>query len=74
MTKSLEDYQSPNHKVLALLHKGRDKLRVKYRAVREELRVAQNQARAVEASRANWRLRAEEAERELSFFKKGKAS
>ena len=72
MTKGLEEYRSPNHKVLALLHAGRDKLREKYRAVREELRVAQNQVRAVEASRANWRLRAEEAESELALLKKVK--
>lgn len=70
MTKKLDEYESPTHKVLALLHKGRQKLRTKYKAVREELRVAQNQVRAVEKSRQMWRARAEEAERQLDQLKK----
>ncbi len=52
MTKSLDEYQSPTHKVLALLHTIRDRLREKYRFLREELRVCENQVRAVEASRS----------------------
>lgn len=70
MTKSLDEYTSPDHKVLAMLHTGREKLRVKYKACREQLRVAQNQVRVVEDSRANWRKRAEAAEKELSLLKK----
>lgn len=70
MAKLIDQYKSPSHKILALLHKGREKLRLKYRTVREELRGAQNQVRAVELSRAMWRVRAEAAEEELQLLKK----
>ncbi len=70
MAKLIDQYKSPSHKILALLHKGREKLRLKYRAVREELRGAQNQVRAVELSRVMWRIRAEAAEEELQLLKK----
>lgn len=65
MPLAVEDYKSPKHKVIALLKKGRDGLRVKYRELREKLRVAENQVRAVEASREMWRQRAEAAEKKL---------
>ena len=70
MPKLIDQYLSPSHKILAMLHKGREKLRLKYQTVREELRGAQNQVRAVELSRAMWRVRAEAAEEELQLFKK----
>lgn len=70
MPKSLDEYRSPQHKILAMLKKGRDDLRVKYRAVMEQRRVAENQVRAVEKSRAQWRQRAEAAEAELRQLKK----
>ena len=70
MTKRIDQYSSPIHKILALLHAGREKLRQKYRELREDLRVAQNQARAVEKSREIWRRRAEAAEKELQLQKK----
>jgi predicted nucleic acid-binding Zn-ribbon protein len=70
VTKILGEYKSPAHKVLALLHKGREQLRQRYRATREELRVAQNQVRAVETSRQMWRDRAEVAQKELAELKK----
>ena len=70
MTKRIEQYNSPTHKILALLHAGREKLRQKYKAVREDLRVAQNQVRAVEKSREMWRSRAEASEVELQLQKK----
>lgn len=70
MPKLIDKYKSPAHKVLTLLHTGREKLRVKYRACREELRVAENQVRVVQASRAMWRTRAEAAEEELRLFQK----
>jgi len=68
--KLIDEYKSPSHKILAMLHKGREKLRLKYSTVRGELRVAQNQVRAVESSRAIWRDRAEAAEKELQLLKK----
>lgn len=65
MTKAIDDYKSPTHKIISMLGKGRDKLRVKYRELREKFRVAENQIRSVEASRMAWRIRAEAAEAEL---------
>lgn len=70
MPKLIDKYKSPVHKVLALLHAGREKLRAKYRASREELRAAENQVRAVQMSREMWRTRAETAEEELRLLKK----
>jgi hypothetical protein len=70
VVKALDEYLSPPHKVVALLKKGRDTLRVKYRKLMAQRRVAENQVRAVEESRALWRARAEAAEAELSALKK----
>jgi hypothetical protein len=70
MVKALDEYRSPPHKVLALVKKGRDDLRVKYRGLMEQRRAAENQVRAVEKSRAQWRARAAAAEAELSALKK----
>lgn len=70
MPKLIDQYKSPAHKVLSLIHTGREKLRLKYRACREELRVAENQVRVVQTSRAMWRSRAEAAEEELRLLKK----
>lgn len=70
MVKSLEEYRSPPRKIIAMLKKGRDDLRVKYRELMEQRRTAENQARAVEKSRATWRARAEAAEAELRELKK----
>ena len=65
MTKAVDDYKSPTHKIIAMLRNGRDNLRLKYRELREKFRVAENQIRAVETSRQSWRERAEAAEAEL---------
>ena len=70
MVKAIEDYRSPPHKIVAMLKKGRDDLRAKYRKLMEQRRTAENQARAVEKSRAMWRTRAEAAEAELRELKK----
>lgn len=74
MVKALDEYRSPPHKVIAMLKKGRDKLRLKYRELMEQRRVAENQVRAVERSRAMWRARAEAAEAELDELKQKKSS
>ncbi len=70
MVKALDEYRSPSHKIVAMLKKGRDDLRVKYRELMNQKRVAENQVRAVEKSRAMWRERAETAEAELRELKK----
>ena len=68
LPKLIDQYLSPSHKILAMLYKGREKLRLKYQTVREELRGAQNQVRAVELSRAMWRVRAEVASPQAARF------
>jgi predicted nucleic acid-binding Zn-ribbon protein len=73
MTKAIQDYKSPTHKIIAFLKKGRDDLRQKYSDLRVELRRAQNQVRAVTKSRQNWELRARSAEVELDKLKKSNA-
>ena len=65
MVKALDEYRSPPHKIIAMLKKGRDDLRIKYREVMNQRRVAENQVRAVEKSRKLWRERAEAAEAQL---------
>jgi hypothetical protein len=70
MVKAIHEYRSPPHKIIAMLKKGRDTLRVKYRELMEQRRAAENQVRAVEKSRAMWRARAEAAEAELRELKK----
>jgi len=70
MVKAVHEYLSPPYKIIAMLKKGRDELRVKYRELMEQRRTAENQVRAVEKSRAMWRGRAEAAEAELQELKK----
>lgn len=70
MVKAIDEYRSAPHKLIAMLKKGRDDLRVKYREFVEQRRVAENQVRSVEKSRAMWRARAEAAEAELRELKK----
>lgn len=72
MVKAVDEYRSPQRKIVAMLKKGRDDLRVKYRDLMEQRRVAENQVRAVEKSRAAWRARAEKAEAELRELKKSR--
>lgn len=74
MVKAIDEYRSPPHKIIAMLKKGRDNLRLKYRELMKQLRAAENQARAVEKSRAVWRARAEAAEAELDELKQKKTS
>jgi chromosome segregation ATPase len=69
MVKSLNEYDSPPRKIIAMLKKGRDDLRLKYRELMKQRRAAENQVRAVEKSRAMWRARAEAAEAELDELK-----
>lgn len=65
MVKAIDEYCSPPHKIIAMLKKGRDDLRVKYRDLMEQRRAAENQVRAITKSREMWRARAEVAEAEL---------
>jgi hypothetical protein len=72
MPKSVLDYKSPTHKVVAFLGNGLEKLRVKYRALRVQFRRAENQIRAVTKSREMWAARARLAEAELAELKKSR--
>jgi hypothetical protein len=56
------EYRSPVRKLLAFFEKSRDAWKAKHHAVKVALKREQNQARAVEKSRAAWRTRAEAAE------------
>ncbi len=62
VTKEIKELKSPPRKIISFLKTGRDKLREKYRELRVEFRVAENQVRAVTKSRESWRRRAEAAE------------
>jgi predicted nucleic acid-binding Zn-ribbon protein len=70
MAIGLGDFKTPPRKFVGKLLVSRNKLRSKYKAVREQLRVAQNQVRAVEASRQQWRDRATSAEKEIETLQK----
>ena len=74
MAKTIQEYLSPQHKVIDFLRSGRDKLRLKYSKVRVDLRRAENQVRAVTKSRENWQKRAKAAEAELRALKKRAAA
>lgn len=56
------EYKSPVRKLLPMFKKSRDQWKAKHHAVKEELKLEQNQRRAVEKSRAAWRAKAEAAE------------
>jgi hypothetical protein len=64
------EYKSPVRKVIAMLRKGRDNWKNKYQQVKRDLRSVQHQNRAVEKSREQWRIRATQAEAELSSKKR----
>jgi DNA repair exonuclease SbcCD ATPase subunit len=70
MTVQLDELKTPLRKMLSKLIVSRDKLRSKYKVLREQLRVAQNQVRAVENSRQLWKDRAIIAEKEIETLKK----
>jgi hypothetical protein len=72
MPKAVQDYQSPPHKIIAFLRKGRDQLRAKYKALRVDFRRVENQVRAVTKSREMWEQRAKSAEAELAELKKSR--
>ena len=63
-------FRSPPSKVIAILLKSRDGLRIKYRELKYQAKVADNDRRAVRESRVNWRERALAAEAELEELKK----
>lgn len=67
---AVNQFRSPPSKVIAILLKSRDGLRIKYRELKYRAKVADNDRRAVRESRGNWRERALAAEAELEELKK----
>ena len=67
-------FKSPVSKVIAILLKSRDGLRIKYRELKYRAKLADNDRRAVRESRGHWRERARAAEAELQALKKSEAS
>jgi uncharacterized protein (DUF3084 family) len=54
-------YLSPLRKLVRFFEFSRDQWKAKHHAVKKQLKLAQNQIRAVEKSRAKWRQDAENA-------------
>ena len=60
------EYSSPAHKLIKFFRSSRDNWKTKHQQVKKELKLAQNQARAVEKSRSRWRQDAEAARAEVA--------
>lgn len=74
MARIVSRFKSPVHKIIACLEKSRDGWKEKYAAVKQSLRRAENQNRAVEKSRDSWRERALKAEAEVRAEKNCQAN
>ena len=55
------EYASPLRKLVRFFESSRDKWKAKHHEVKKQLKLSQNQIRAVEKSRARWRQDAENA-------------
>ena len=53
------EYVSPLRKLVRFFESSRDKWKAKHQEVKKQFKLAQNQIRAVEKSRAKWRQGAE---------------
>ncbi len=60
------EYSSPVHKLIKFFRSSRDNWKTKHQQVKKDLKLAQNQVRAVEKSRAKWRQHAEEARNKIA--------
>ena len=61
--QSGNEYLSPLRKLVTFFRNSRDQWKAKHHEVKKQVKMLQNQTRAVERSRRNWRTRAESAER-----------
>lgn len=59
------EYSSPARKLIKFFRSSRDNWKTKHQHVKKELKLAQNQVRAVEKSRAKWRQDAETTRAEI---------
>ena len=60
------EYSSPAHKLIKFFRSSRDKWKAKHQRVKKELKLSQNQMRAVEKSRVKWRQEAEAVHGEIA--------
>lgn len=56
------EFKSPTKKLLVFFEKSRDRWKAKHLLTKQLLKKEQNQVRAVERSRDNWRTKAKQAE------------
>ena len=63
------EYVSPLRKLVRFFESSRDKWKAKHQEVKKQLKLAQNQIRAVEKSRAKWRQEAESAVAEANALR-----
>jgi len=63
------EYTSPLRKLVRFFKSSRDKWKAKYHEVKKQLKLSQNQIRAVEKSRARWRQDAENARAEADSLR-----
>lgn len=66
--------KSPVRKLVVFFRKSRDQWKARHHKLRAQLKLDQNQVRAVEKSRDSWRQRAEFAERERARLEQEVAS
>lgn len=64
MTTETGKYLSPQRKLVSFFERSRDGWKRKYKELKRRLKLAENQVRAVEKSRAEWRAKAEQAQQE----------
>ncbi len=65
MTSQATKFLSPQHKIVRFLGRSRDLWKKKHHELKMQVKLADNQVRAVEKSRQMWRERAQAAEAEL---------
>jgi len=63
--EGLKVFRSPLTKLVKFFESSRDDWKEKHHQVKRQLKLEQNQVRAVEKSREAWRIRAEVAERRV---------
>jgi hypothetical protein len=59
------EFKSPVRKLLEVFRTGRDTWKAKYQRLKAEIKLMENQVRAVEKSREQWRARSRAAEERI---------
>ena len=63
------EYSSPLRKLVRFFESSRDQWKAKHHEVKKQLKLSQNQIRAVEKSRAKWRQDAENASAQVDALR-----